>query len=107
MNGRVARSRSLQLTFDQLDVVDVKLTHYRLTMALQRREEIASVEDALQSGQGQVGRKRAIFGWKANLHQMCVKGLLHLAQNPSHFLNTHPQNPWTRLMWKNPDPGKR
>ena len=95
------------MAFDQLDVVDVKLAQHRLAMELECREEIASAEDALQSGQGQMGSERAMFGWKANLHQLCVEALLHVSQIPSHILNTHPQDPWIRFVRKNPDPGKR
>jgi hypothetical protein len=34
INDRVARSRGVQLTLDQLDVVNVKLAYHRLTMDL-------------------------------------------------------------------------
>jgi hypothetical protein len=52
MNDRVARSRGLQLTLDQLDVVNVKLAQHRLTMDFQHSKELASAEDTFQACQG-------------------------------------------------------
>lgn len=49
INDRVARSRGVQLTLDQLDMVNVKLAQHRLMMDLQSGKEIAAAEDALQT----------------------------------------------------------
>jgi hypothetical protein len=45
VNGRIARSRGVQLTLDQVDVADVQLSQNRVAMPLQAREKIAAAVD--------------------------------------------------------------
>jgi hypothetical protein len=47
-------------------------------MAPQECQEIAAAEDALESGQGQMGRKGALFGRKAGLQQLSIEPLLQV-----------------------------
>jgi hypothetical protein len=88
-------------------MVNVKLSQHRLTMCLETSKERASAGDTLHTCQSQMRGEGAIFGWIAKLCQVRLERLLYLSQKASHIPNTHPQDPWTRFVWKDPHPRER